>query len=757
MAAREKVKTEKSSTGIIKAGLFVLLLCIALSIIMVVVQQDTYRSQVSKEFHQQHVSMGEYLNSLLMGYGQGLMNVAWMIGGRDEDSIQARIATTSELTALGHIYYINAMGELQEDGEDIEGGSELMFEQLQELSYPKAAAYIGLAPSAVRLFTGSSMVIAAPVRTPDYGISSVVFSTIDIEGIFESDAFAYQTQKGQCLLVSDAGEIIAGAGRFRIVDQNDESFQLGLLEHSDKEGLSKRAVQDFNYGIAKKTNGFVTIKTADGYRMQVSYSPLNDCDGMHFVSCFQDNLIDQSIKPLIFTSVLTCSIIIVVMIGALTLVWISAKSTNLTVERLAYEDPVTKGKNLNYFREFALNTMISNRETPFIIYRFDIANFRYINESYGHHRADMVLVSCIKNFERLFSERELCVRMDADQFLALLINDSLLDKKMDEFTNAVNADARGNQIKYPIRFKYGIYPVKKHDHDIDVMIDHANVAKKTIKSDSKETKALYTERFVDDMRKVDHIESSMQKALAENEFKVYLQTKWDIIENRVTGAEALVRWVRPNGSVLGPEQFVPIFENNGFIEQLDFYTLESVCMRMREMMDDGIDVVPVSVNQSRLLLHSPDYVENVEKVLKQYNIPPGAIELEITESVFDNEKEDVIAIIRRLKMLGVRLSMDDFGTGYSSLNMLTEVPFDVIKIDGEYFARSAESEQERMVLGKIVEIIKDLGMEVVCEGVESEAQVEYLKTTGCRTVQGYYFSIPVPEPEFITRYLKKNE
>ncbi|MBR3736723.1 MAG: EAL domain-containing protein, partial [Lachnospiraceae bacterium] len=104
--------------------------------------------------------------------------------------------------------------------------------------------------------------------------------------------------------------------------------------------------------------------------------------------------------------------------------------------------------------------------------------------------------------------------------------------------------------------------------------------------------------------------------------------------------------MRPNGSVLGPEQFVPIFENNGFIEQLDFYTLESVCMRMREMMDEGIEVVPVSVNQSRLLLHSPDYVENVEKVLKQYNIPAGAIELEITESVFDNEKEDMIAIIR---------------------------------------------------------------------------------------------------------------
>ncbi len=752
-----KVKRKNSSAGIIRAGLIVLIVCIVLSVAMVLLQQSTYRKQVSSEFHQQHMSMSEYLNSLLVGYGQGITSVAWTMMDTDRETILARIETTRELTALEHIYYIDPEGNLTIDGEAAEGGSVMMFEQLQELNYPKSNAYIGLAPSAVRLFIDRRVLIAAPVRTADYGIIGVVFSTIDIDSIFRSDAFAYQTAKGQCLVVSDSGEIISGSSGHNIISMNDDSFQLGLLAHSDGKGLSKRAVQDYNYDIAKRESGFVNITTKEGYSMQVSYSPLKGCDRMFLVSCFQDNLVDERIKPLIFSSVITCSIITVLMIAALTVVWATAKRTNLTVERLAYEDPVTKGKNLNYFREFALNTMIANRETPFVIYRFDIANFRYINESYGHHRADQVLISCIQNFERIFSERELCVRMDADQFLAILINDSLLDKRIDEYTNAVNADARGNQIKYPVRFKYGIYPIKKHDHDIDVMIDHANVAKKTIKSDSKETKALYTERFVDDMRKVDHIESSMQKALAENEFKVYLQTKWDIIDNKVTGAEALVRWLRPNGSVLGPEQFVPIFENNGFIEQLDFYTLESVCMRMREMMDEGIEVVPVSVNQSRLLLHSPDYVENVEKVLKQYQIPPGAIELEITESVFDTEKEEMIAIIRRLKLLGVRLSMDDFGTGYSSLNMLTEVPFDVIKIDGEYFARSAESRSERMVLGKIVDIINDLGMEVVCEGVENEAQVEYLKTTGCRKVQGYYFSIPVPEPEFITRYLKKNE
>ncbi len=755
MAAKDRKKGHRTSSGILIWGVVVLSISIILGSIMVCFQQNTFRKQVSTEFHQQHMGMGEYLETILASYGQGMGNVAWNMWDSDEDMIAARINATKDLTALNHIYYVNNEGSLFVDGEMTENGNMAMYDQLKKLRYPELSAYIGGAPSTVRLYTGRRVVIAAPVYGEGTDIKGIVFSTVDFDSILGGENFEYERKMGQCLIVSNAGEIIALTREYEVMNDNDESFQLGLLEHSDGSGLSKRAVQEFNFAVNKKSSGFITLNTKDGYRMQVSYSPIKGSEDIFFVSCFKDNLVDGKIRPLIFSAVLTCTVIVAMMVVALTLVWASAKRTNITVERLAYEDPVTGGKNLNYFREFALNTIVTNRETPFVLYRFDIANFRYINESYGHQRADRVLISCITNFEKLFTERELCVRMDADQFIAILINDSLLDKRLDDFTFAVNADARGNQIKYPVRFKYGVYIIKKHDHDIDVMIDHANVAKKTISSDSKDNKAVYSERFVDDMRKIDHIERSMQKALADNEFKVYLQTKWDIIENKVTGAEALVRWVRPNGSVLGPEQFVPIFENNGFIEQLDFYTLESVCMRMREMLDEGIEVVPVSVNQSRLLLHSPDYVENVEKLLQQYQIPEGAIELEITESVFDNEREDMISIVRRLKLLGVRLSMDDFGTGYSSLNMLTEVPFDVIKIDGAYFARSAANERERMVLGKIVDIINDLGMEVVCEGVENEAQVEYLKTTGCHTVQGYYFSIPVPEPEFITGYLKK--
>ncbi|MBR5420243.1 MAG: EAL domain-containing protein [Lachnospiraceae bacterium] len=731
-------------------GTVALLTCLVVSLVLVLILQDTYRKQVSSEFQSQHVAAGNSLNRILNADGEELSRLAVQLLRSERADIPSELEKGREFSSFDELWYVDAELGVLKNGEPQEDlPVELFLTLLMKLEYNESGVYIGITPSALRWPLGQNAMTAVPV-----GDGAFVFIPLDLEALFATDVFSYQVSLGECLVVTKVGEIIAWSEDSFIVDMGAESLQQAVLDYSDGGRTSKQAWHNYTYDVTRGASGYVTILTRDGYRMQISYCPLRSAQKLYFISCYKDNLLEKRLQPLLFGSVLACSIIIVFMIVALGYVWATAKNTNLTVERLAYEDTVTGGKNLNYFREFAFNVMLQSRETPFVIYRFDIANFRYINESYGHQRADKVLVSCIENFSKRFSEKELCVRMDADQFLALMINDSLLDKRFDEYNNDVNADARGNNIKYPVRFKCGIYPVKKQDHDIDVMIDHANVARKTVGSDSRNLRAVYSEHIVDDMRKVDHIESRQQKALAENEFKVWLQPKWDIYANRITGAEALVRWERADGTVVQPGQFIPVFENNGFIEQLDFYTLEAVCRRMHELIEEGVAPLPVSVNQSRLLLHSPDYVENVEKLIKQYSVPAGAIELEITESVFDNERDEMIGIIRRLKLLGVRLSMDDFGAGYSSLKMLTEVPFDVIKIDGQFFAESARNDKERLILTKIVEMVDSLGMEVVCEGVESEEQVNFLQRIGCRKVQGYYFSRPVSEPDFIRRYYK---
>ncbi|MBR1471443.1 MAG: EAL domain-containing protein [Lachnospiraceae bacterium] len=757
---REQMKKHTATARILWGGFLIICLCIGICISLVQSLQDTYRREISEEFQTQHVTTGKALERVLKETGNSIKTVASVIGWGNI-SEQAFLGLMSDNLAYHfyeHIYYHEVGGDTWVDGvkeslPDIKSVEAL----LERLPYDEDGVYIGEVGGAINLLTDSYLVTAAGVYS-DGRLKGYVFAPINARKLFASETFAYQVMMGECLLIDQTGAILGYSEGSAVVTMNHETFQLGVLAYS-REGdeISKRAIQEFNTGLYRGESGFVTVITHDGYRMQISYSPVQDTNDLFFVSCYSDNLVDGRIQPLIFRSVLSCITIIVLMIVAVTYVWVTAKKTNITVERLAYEDPVTKGKNLNYFREAALHTILTAKETPFAIFRFDISHFRYINESFGHQRADQVLVSCIRNFERIFSEKELCVRMGSDQFLALVENDPWLDKRLEEFVLSVNADAKGNNIKFPIRFKTGIYQIKKHDHDIDVMIDHANVARKTLDMpgrDNKSGRVLYTDSIVDEMRKVDHIESQMQKALAAGEFKVYLQPKWDIFENRITGAEALVRWIRADGTMVLPDRFIPVFEKNGFVEQLDFYMLEMVCQRMRELIDEGIQVLPVSVNQSRLLLHSPDYVENVEKILTQYHIPEGLIELEITESVFEEERSDMIRIVHKLKEKGVRLDMDDFGSGYSSLSMVTEVPYDVIKIDRAFFTHMEERQESRWVLQKVVEMMHGMGMEVVCEGVETDAQVVFLKEIGCRKVQGYYYSRPIAEPEFIKKYYK---
>ncbi|MBR4965580.1 MAG: EAL domain-containing protein, partial [Lachnospiraceae bacterium] len=204
--------------------------------------------------------------------------------------------------------------------------------------------------------------------------------------------------------------------------------------------------------------------------------------------------------------------------------------------------------------------------------------------------------------------------------------------------------------------------------------------------------------------------------------------------------------------------FIPIFEKNGFIEKLDLYMFEKLCMQMREFEREGIyNNVRISINQSRILILNPDYAKNIEKMIQRYDVPVENIEIEITETVFLDEKEQVIEIINRLKEFGVILAMDDFGSGYSSLNILKDVPFDVLKIDREFFSETNTSLTSVLILEKIIEMAKAMGISVVCEGVETAEQVDILRDIGCDLVQGYFYGRPMPIEDFYERYCRVEE
>lgn len=575
------------------------------------------------------------------------------------------------------------------------------------------------------------------------------------QDIFDDECFSYLSDLGVCSIITKDGVMVTADDNYVREMGLGHYFFESLEEYSNGSENSEKQINRMQTSLSTATEGTIEIKSNEGRDVFVAYQEIRGTRDRFLTVVYHEDLLFDMIQPVLFRSFLLWVIILVIMLGTIGFVWSQARSAQKNVERLAFVDEVTGGRNLNYFRKKAADIINQNRETPFLIYRFDILNFRYINEAYGHSKADAVLKACVQEFKRIYSDNELCVRINSDHFLALVINSAERKNNYQAYTKAIGECARVNEVRYPIRLRMGIYQVRKDDYDIDIMIDHANAARKSMTGNEKVLEATYSEKIVSNMKKVDAIESQMQSAIINDEFKIYLQPKWDIVNDCLVGAEALVRWIKNDGSMIYPSDFIPLFETNGFIEKLDFHMLEMLCKRLRDLeQDEKYKLVPISINQSRILINNPDYVKNVEKVISRYDIDVKNLEIEITETVFFDEKNKMIEVVKQLKELGLNLAMDDFGSGYSSLNILRDIPFDILKIDREFVSESVASKSSIIIMQKIIEMAKGLKIKVICEGVETKEQIETLRDLGCTMVQGYYYDKPIPMEDFLEKYCR---
>ena len=568
-------------------------------------------------------------------------------------------------------------------------------------------------------------------------------------------AFEYMNEIGDTFLVDTNGDILVSQGKefYSASTTYKNVFEMLNAIGQDNENASanEEVLNSLIKDLSVTGTSRNTMHTSQG-DLYVACQKIQGVENFYLVHCYRENVFNDRVYPVLYRSVCAVAIIVFLMLCLIVYVYWCLKKNIDMIEKLAYEDPITKGKNLNYFTEKAPRIISENKGTNFAITRFDILNFRYINEAYGHLKADNLLTIVSMEGQREFKGKELCVRMNADQFVVLMENHNDYNTKLQEFIDNINIHAIEMGIIFPIKLKCGIYQVRRDDRDINMMIDRANVARRSLSGSEKDLIALYSDKIINEMRKVDKIESDMEKALMDGEFKVFLQPKWNIEKNELYGAEALVRWIKQDGSMVYPDQFIPVFEQNGFIEKLDFFMLTSVCKMLHNLQKAGMPVFPVSVNQSRRLWDNPEYVKHVESILKRYEVPNNMVELEVTETVFFGEQEKMISIIRELKQKDVMLSMDDFGSGYSSLNLLKDVPFDVLKIDREFFSESVTSESSTWILQKIIEMAEGLNIRVLCEGVETKEQIELLRELGCKYVQGYYYSKPLSMAEFLEKY-----
>lgn len=418
-------------------------------------------------------------------------------------------------------------------------------------------------------------------------------------------------------------------------------------------------------------------------------------------------------------------------------------------------DPLTNCYNLNTFLGRADEVLSENPNTNFAALYFDINQFKMINDNYGYRAGDYILISLASILSNTGQKESVVARITGDKFVALYSYTDFTE--LTELAKNIVYQSkhirRENDEYYKLTLLIGIYPVQPEDSAITA-VDCANIARKNIVDYHLCNYMYYDESMHNSLANQKDIEDSMEDALRNHQFMVYYQPKFDIITKQLIGAEALVRWSRPTGMV-SPGQFIPLFEENGFIVPLDYYVLDSTCAFLRARMDAGKKVVPISVNFSRLHLSTDVLPVVIKATLERYDIPPHMIEIEITESALAATEDYQLSILNELRALGCVLAMDDFGSGMSSLNALRSLPFDVLKIDRDFLQSESNSERERIVLSNVVRMAFSLDMRVICEGVETAEQEAFLRQIGCNYVQGYLYARPLPEEQFSADYLDK--
>ena len=386
-------------------------------------------------------------------------------------------------------------------------------------------------------------------------------------------------------------------------------------------------------------------------------------------------------------------------------------------------------------------------EQPIYYFAYsDFSNFQYINEVYGYAVGDAILNRFAKYLQDCphgvyFS------RITSDHYSGLIWeeDDSLegIREYLNEFCESINREYS----LCNLTLVCGFCKVESRDVSVSAMVDCANVARKHAKNKAETCCVLYTEEIKERTETEMSIVASMSSALENREFQVYLQPKVSLHNDKSVGAEALVRWRKSDGTMFYPDQFIPVFERNGFITKVDFYVLEEVLRYLRNAIDQGEEVVPVSVNFSRLHNDDDNFVDKIQALLEKYDIAPSLLEAEVTESVYMYDFKGLREKARRLQELGVMVSIDDFGSGYSSLNVLSKVAADIIKLDRQFLIED-ETGSSPEFIKYLINMIKHLGYQIIAEGVETKEQAEMLKGANCDMVQGYYYARPMPIEDF---------
>ena len=423
------------------------------------------------------------------------------------------------------------------------------------------------------------------------------------------------------------------------------------------------------------------------------------------------------------------------------------------MEYRADYDSMTGLYNSETFYKKASGILTNNPDDKFVIISIDVDRFRLINDRYGIDAGNRTLEVVGKMIREVSPKDSIAKRYQGDVFSVLLKYST--DQDLVKYMSKLSAEVRDARvIPMAVSLTYGIYKIDDRNIPIRLMCDRARAVKKQVKGNALTNYAVYDDVIRLKMREQAEIEEEMNTALSNNEFVMFLQPQIDLSTGKMCGAEALVRWEHPIKGVLVPAQFLALFESNGFITKMDMYIWELACQYLQKLQKRGI-YLPISVNISRVHIGNTNLSDILLDLVHKYEVAPKYLELEITENLFMEDVDELFDEMASLKKCGFNIMMDDFGSGYSSLNMLRNAPVDTLKIDRFFLDEIMSTDRGKIIVEASVRMAKQLGLNVIAEGVETQDQLNFLKTIGCDIVQGYYYSRPIPVGEFES-FMEKN-
>ncbi|MDD7176490.1 MAG: EAL domain-containing protein, partial [Lachnospiraceae bacterium] len=399
------------------------------------------------------------------------------------------------------------------------------------------------------------------------------------------------------------------------------------------------------------------------------------------------------------------------------------------------------------FAEHAARILREQTDVEWNIIAVDIDRFKLVNESYGQETGDELLAYLAKMLQYYADTKNcICARSYADHFFLLV--------ERRDYCYIKNRHTELVQYlqKFPldmkIALKFGVYEISDREMEIDSMCDRAQIAANQVKGQYVAEICFYDDSLRKQLLMEQRITDDMEQALKEQQFQVYFQPKYDIFSETLSGAEALVRWIHPQNGFMSPGEFIPIFESNGFITEVDMFVWDKACEKIREWLDKYDRFVPISVNVSRKDMYKPNLPQILVDIVHRHGLEPKHLHLEITESAYVENPDQLLEVVEQLKKAGFTIEMDDFGSGYSSLNMLAAMPIDILKLDMKFVQNYSEKDNSRSIMSFVIGLAKWMNLYVIAEGVETREQLDLLRGMDCNLAQGYYFSKPLPDKDF---------